>query len=238
MPYRSPRDRGKKPAFRLPFQDWLPPQVRNLRILGIPLERWLHAAPDLALAITALIAWLLPGAHGYKLIFVVLIGEFCALASSPISGFIIFRLYTPWLVWPALLGIAGYCTWYLRDLWQAGLTGPIISFWLLTLNRMRFVLQPWADDQEERFAHEYMLSCFLFIGGAALFFWLKIPPLALVSVPNSQATGPGGISWQNMLALALCYYSVQGLRSLLRSRSVNKQPAAEAPADPEVPDAV
>lgn len=182
------------------------------------------AAPDLALGLAFLIAWLAPipldrGILAQLTLLMLL--EFIIVHSSALMGTVMFRHGPKAAKVRAILGLAAFYTLFVGGFSVPFKTAwPLASFWLLSLNRMLGALLGNAPRGEEQAFVErsWAASAAFYVMGALATILLPVPRLGLTAEVVARQALVGSGLWvdqpHRLVAFGFLYFTAVGLSEL------------------------
>lgn len=182
------------------------------------------ATPDLALGLTFLIVWLAPFPLPRDIVAgftMVMLLEFIIIHSSAFMGVTLFKPGPRKKKLLAMLGLGAFYTLFVGGFALAFHTAwPVVSFWLLTLNRMAGVILGTAPTGEARayVQRSWAAGAVFYLMGAFVTTLLPIPRLGLhgAAMANQELMGSG--LWvsepHRVIAFGFLYFTAVGLSEL------------------------
>lgn len=182
------------------------------------------AAPDLALGAAFLVVWLAPVPLEPSVIAhltLLMLLEFITMHSSAFMGTTMFRPGPRKAKLLTLLAIAGFYTLFVGSFSLMFKTAwPLVSFWLLSLNRMMGVLLGNAPQGEEQafVRRSWAASAIAYLLGAFVTVLLPVPRLGLTEAVVGAQDLVGSGLWvsqpHRLVAFGFLYFTAVGLSEL------------------------
>lgn len=207
-------------------------RAENARMMTAPTDRppgpagarLASALPDFALGIVYLVAWvdpaMFPAATERWLVGIMLL-EFIVIHSSAFMGRVAFGDGARGRRAVALVGVGLFYTIFAGGMALAlHATWPLVSFWMLTLNRMAFVLLDRASEAEQRITIEsgWAASAVAYLAFGGLTIVPFLPRLGWTPGAVAALEMPGGGLWVEQpwrpLAFGAMYYIAIGFAEL------------------------
>jgi hypothetical protein len=175
------------------------------------------SAPDVALAVIYLVVWIAPdlaprGTASWLMFGMML--EFIIIHSSAFMGTIAFSNAPPRARALTMIGLGGFYTLFVgsialitKSLW------PLVSFWLLLINRVLGVLLGQSPKGEEKrfIAVGWGVSVLFYLAGAFITTLFPIPHLGVTPSVVDSFDLPGSGLWveqpHRVLAFGFLYYA-------------------------------
>lgn len=182
------------------------------------------AIPDLALGAAFLLVWLAPSPFGPNVLAnltLIMLLEFIIMHSSAFMGTVMFKPGPRKAKLHALLGLAGFYTLFVGGFSLGFKTAwPLVSFWLLSLNRMMGVLVGNAPRGEEQafVRRSWAASAIAYLFGAFATVLLPVPRLGLTEAVVAAQDRIGSGLWvdqpHRLVAFGFLYFTAVGLSEL------------------------
>lgn len=206
------------------------------RIAGIPLAGIGAALPDLALAGVFLAIWISPDWFHGKIVawcLVIMLLEFFIVHSAGFTGILLTSRQSPQRKLTGMLGLGAFYTLMVGAFALSfGAWWPLVSFWLLMLNRMLGGLFAGATTPEHRMfvMSSWASSVFFYVVLVFVTLIAPIPPLGITrDVIAAQAFDGGGVwieePWR-VVALGCFYFFATGVMEILLERWRHGAPAS------------
>jgi hypothetical protein len=200
------------------------------------------AAPDIALGLVYLGAWIKPAALApgfFATLTLIMLLEFIIIHSAAFMGSILLGTAERRAKLTAMLGLGGFYTLFVGGFSIAFHTAwPLVSFWALMANRLSGVLLKQAPEGEERLfvQRSWAVSTLFYLLGAFVSVVPPLPHLGLTPDVVPALHVPGSGLWisqpHRLAAFGFLYFTAVGISELYGHAWLKMQTAAatQAPA--------